>query len=440
MNVDNIEQLIYRWIANKAQGNLLVTDEEDKVLRDGFIHEVITRTLSKNSNEHIIFISNRDVRILDHKNVESILPIDVYNRVFWSAGLVIFDTYNLDRSSVILISQRFKAKWKIIISYIEDCISHQMSYPLLNYKAPVMNYKMMGVKLNGIILKQYNDYTDTIENIMNKFDVTDDEISTIKGIHNKFHLIAACNTGQGVKENGRVTPYPPQYFRKELAYLCGWNENLDTSIEVFRDIEDNYSPGAIGDAANACMRVMHSRKALLVNNDDKTNFIVDLITNNKNKSIIVYNESWNAYDNIAQKLNTLGIRNGNIHNYVKGTVLHDDNGHVIQTAKGDTKLFGKTGVRKHYIRQFNDCIINVLCIANKQPDTIPIQHCDLIILNGYNFDLDIILKSKLINFTANKTIEVIFLYNEGTNDYDKVKHNINKYKIPIRLKRGIIKK
>jgi hypothetical protein len=440
MKADTLEQLIYRWIANRAVGNILVTNKDDEELRDAFINEIITRTLAKHKDANIVFISNRDVRLLDHKNIECFLPVDIYSKLSWRTELFILDTYNMSKDSINTITNKFKAKWQVIITYHGDCISHQIKYPLLNYVAPKLNYVMYGVKLSSIIYNQYLSYNEEISNIMNKFDITDDEASSIKGISNRFQLIAACNKGINVRTGTGFTQFSPQYFRRELAYLCGWDEELDISIDIFKDIEDNYNPSAIGEAANAYMRVLKSRKALLATNDDKTQSIINLITDNKDKSIIVWNESYKSSDSIHSKLNALGIRNGNIHNYVKGVELHDDKGHVIQTSSGSIKAHGKTGVRKHYIRQYNECVVKVLNIANKQPATIKLEHCDLLILNGYNLDLSYILRSKILSFTTNKQVDIVFIYNEKTNDYDRVKSNINKYRVPIRLRRGILKK
>lgn len=439
MRVDDIEQMLYRWSAANAIGKFIVTNEADETLRDDIIHEIITRSLSNNPKARVTFISIRSVRIVEHKNVELLTPIDIYSKLFWNTDLLILDSYNMDKATLDTISKSFKTKWKLVIVYNGSCIRHLVSYPLINLVIPEFDYQLKGSTLHPILRSQHDEYSDSIETVMAKFDITDDEIYSIKGLRNKFQLISACNRGAGIKENGKITPYPPQYFRKQLAYLCGWNENLDVDVSIFREIDELYSPSAIGDAAESCTRIMAARKSLLVNNDDKNNLIVDLIIKNKNKSIIVYNESHRACDDINLKLRTLSVRSGIIHNYVKGVNLNDDNGHLILSGSGTPRNYGKTGVRKHYIRQYNECIIDVLLMANKQPDSITILHCDILIINGVNLNLDEILKSKLIEFSTNKEILIYFIYNESTKDYDKLKYNLSKFRVPIILKKGIIK-
>jgi len=433
---DVIDTILSRWRDNKGKGQIMLIPEYGKQyeVASEFVKEITERAIGKNPNVNVGFITMLDVKDYQHANLTVLSPVDLVLKQHFD--IVVLYTAAMNTAMLKRIDSLISATFNFVIHEHGSCFINILKLPVLNYSIPKKEFQYHAVNLTESERIAYDTFSEQIKESISKFDVTDDEIQSLPGITSMFDLIEACNSGKRTN-----TGYQDAYwYRKQLAYLSGWSEDIDISIPYFQDIDEQFSPASIKAASENILTLIRNRKALIKTASNRFKEIIKIITDNPNKKIVIIHENANQAQETYNKLNANSIRNGIIHNSLKGHNIHDELGNWIVDKKGEPKAHGVTTAAKIYSEQFNNCIINVVNVANKPNKNLNLLGIDILIFNGLGIDMKQYLTSKQLQYSMYRVIPIYLFYIADTQEYDKLRRKLKYLNIPINKPRGIFKK
>lgn len=301
--------------------------------------------------------------------------------------------------------------------------SEKLHEYLLNL--PVIGY-IHSCELNDNDREEYNK----LEEYINKY------ISIFGSIEN----INYC------REGDKVLNISASSFRYEFAKSNGWHEKLDVSIPYNKEIDKYYNPNTLLEYAVSFYKLVPKRKALVLNNPNKINKIIEIIDEYPDKKILIVSKNGEFATQIAEELNTHynSFVCGQYHDSIPSTYLYDDNNEIIKyksgAMKGKPKIFGSRHLSKSYEELYINNNINILSIKFSSDNDLKVNY-DILIFTTY-MDKDIVefrRRFRYIKSNNNPTILHI-LYTDNTIEYKNILGLKNSHILKIENKNLISEK
>lgn len=213
-------------------------------------------------------------------------------------------------------------------------------------------------------------------------------------------------------------------FRYNLAKENGWSENLDTSIDFQKQIDEIYNPNVLYERACMFYTISKKRRDLCTDNNAKLEEIANICKENTNKQILIISKRGEFAREITKYLNNIGISCGDYHDCIEDMVAVDDEGNPILVKsginKGKPRIVGSQFISTANLQRFNHQYINVLSIKNSSNNKLKTA-VDLVIITSPLCDNIIDIKQRFteIEFLGNIT-KVFKVYLSNTIEYDKL--------------------
>ena len=213
-------------------------------------------------------------------------------------------------------------------------------------------------------------------------------------------------------------------FRYNLARENGWSENLDTSIDFQRQIDEIYNPNVLYERACMFYTIAKKRKDLCTDNKAKLEEIANICKDNLNKQILIVSKRGEFAREITKYLNNIGIKCGDYHDCIEDMVAVDDDGNPILVKsgvnKGKPKIVGSQFISTANLRRFNEQYINVLSIKNSSNNKLKTA-VDLIIITSPLCDDIIDIKQRFTDIEFLGQITKVFkTYLHNTIEFEKM--------------------
>jgi hypothetical protein len=288
----------------------------------------------------------------------------------------------------------------------------------------------------------YNNLTDEVDIGLAKFDISAFSDNKDIRFNNAFELISACNKGYGFKDShGNYRNMPATYFVNKLAEHNGWNKELDKSIDMFKDIDDNFKPSAIVDSANVIMRLLAARTTMLNNNNSRREALFNFLLSYPNKRIIIWVNSTEFANSVLNKATTYNynFKIKGYHDKLPKEVLRDTDGNIIyketKTGKRVESIIGASIQKRINLERFANGDINVLLMSGKlTKGKILTAKCDLLLVSGNNLDLANTLYDKNMQI-LNDSLKVVFMPISHSIDKRKFNNMLAKSSLALEMDR-----
>lgn len=276
-----------------------------------------------------------------------------------------------------------------------------------NIYSPVEEYTY-GVPLSDDVKIKYNEYNEYIT-------------QSIK-IYGSLDNIEKCRTGNPLLNISSIE------FRTQIAKENGWNETLDTSIPLFKQIDDVYNPNALYDRAVVFYNIIHERKNYCTDNINKLEKILEICNNNKDKRILIVSKRGEFAAKITDYLNEHDINCVDYHDAIEDAMLTDRYGNPVLYKSGENA--GKPRIVKAQAistineQKFQKGLANCISIKYSSNNKLNIA-IDIVIITDFLNGNIVDIKSRFgnIRFTSIPTI-VHRLYSIDTIE-EKEMYNYN---------------
>lgn len=197
-------------------------------------------------------------------------------------------------------------------------------------------------KIEYVVSMDANDYS--------KYTEYSDYIGKSLSIFGQFENIDKCRQGDGVMSSFE--------FCKSIATYNGWSEDLDMSFEFNRQIDESFNPNTIYERSILVYDIIRKRNALVAGNNAKLDAILDIVSKNTDKKILILSKSGEFANSITEKLLANGILCGNAHNKAPQEQAKDDYGNFILVKsgpnKGAVKMLGCKAIETRNVIAFNN--------------------------------------------------------------------------------------
>lgn len=270
---------------------------------------------------------------------------------------------------------------------------------------PVKEYHI-GVDLSDEDIEKYKKYTEYINNCISIF--------------GDLGNIEKCKNGD-IALNISSTE-----FRFMIAKQNGWNEHLDTNIELFKQIDDIYNPNVLYEKACNFYNIAGERRNLLTDNNAKLEVIKNLCEKHKDKQIIILSKRGEFAAQITEYINSnLDIRCGDFHDCIEDVMLVDDFGfpilHKKGALKGKPRILKARAISTRNLNAYNAGVINILSIKYSSKSDMSCNVDIMIFADSLNEDI-INVRNRFSNiyFKENPTI-IYKLYCKHTIEEKKLK-------------------
>lgn len=272
------------------------------------------------------------------------------------------------------------------------------------------------------LLKYYNEYIATSMNIFGSFDI-----------------MQQCRIGnQSLNISAATLCY-------NIATDNGWNEHLDMSVELNRQIDNLYNPGNIKARADETFEFIRNRANLLASYDGKLEAILKIVNDNPNKKILIINKKGEFAAKVTEYINTHSIEIicGDYHDWAlpKEAVDVDDNPVYFKsgTRKGERKIMGSQYQKALNEKKFNLNKLRVLSTSNA-PDKALCINVDIIIITSPLCEEIENYLYRMTNLRFNEKLTLYSLYIKNSLEEQKLnnKQVSEKHKIINKSENNII--
>jgi hypothetical protein len=252
---------------------------------------------------------------------------------------------------------------------------------------------------------QYNKYTEYI--------------TTSITIFGGLDTIDKCKHGDP-KFNISSTEY-----RNAVARGNGWSNDLDTSIEFNKRIDELYNPNVLFERATTVYNIIRERRRLVTNNKVKLHAIEDIIVHNPDKKIIIVSKYAEFAAEITKFLNRDGIiKCGDYHDCIADTIDINLDGTVklIKSGvnAGKTKVIKAAAISTLNLRLFNQDVLSILSIKNSSNNKIACD-ADIIIITSPLCEPIYELKTRFRDIHFNSIPNIVYtLYSDDSIEQDAV--------------------
>lgn len=184
-----------------------------------------------------------------------------------------------------------------------------------------------------------------------QYDKFTDYITQTISIFGDFDTINRARVGD------KFLNIPASSIRDHIARQNGWCENLDTTIDFNRQIDEYFNPNALFERATNAYNIMRERNALLTDNEDKLQAILDIVNEHKDKRIIIVSKHGEYARKITKFLVDNGVCAGDYHDSIEPMQAVDRNGIPILVKsgahKGEVKVVKAKAISSENLRRYN---------------------------------------------------------------------------------------
>lgn len=230
--------------------------------------------------------------------------------------------------------------------------------------------------------------------------------------NSEIDLIISCYSGKRVLG----TYAPSDRIRQTVASLNGWNMDMDMLDSNNIKIDNDWNPIKLYDKCKVFKTVMDKRNELLINNDVKLNKVVDIMKLN-NVPTIIFNESIDFVDKVADKLNESGVKAIAYHSKIESRPLIDPaTGEYYKLkTKDEIKIFGKTLIKKYAIEGLHHNFFTALVTVKSLDEGFTCDAIEQVITTGgstnpVNYSQRVARGNTLNPYKPDKVTKVVNLY------------------------------
>lgn len=321
------ETSINKW--NKRGGKGTISYDSSLSLFEP-IKIILSKYFNKNPDKRVIVVVSSPSRIdewatklaqgFDYFNkIDSqllqFISIDkiIVNKMTDVVDLVIFDQIDKftegERFNVLM--QRY-IKFKYVLGVTNIAYPDGDKFKLFEACPVIDRVTKVDVVTHGIVagITEYNYPVTMSENDFTYYQDLNQFIKDTIEIFGDFDTVLKCYHGDpqmGVSAD---------YYRNKLANEKGWNTDIDTSNEYWRNIDRYYNPNSIYERAKAFTDVLRKRQMLLWDNTAKIQAVIDIIHANIDKRILIINKRSEFARTIANAINS----NVEVPNLVKDVI------------------------------------------------------------------------------------------------------------------------
>lgn len=143
-----------------------------------------------------------------------------------------------------------------------------------------------------------------------------------------------------------------------VAKNNGWNEDIDTTIPFYKQIDDIFNPNNLKEKADTFYNIIRKRSLLCTDNEVKLEAIYNIIKNNPNKRFVIISKRGEFAAKITEYLNDKFDYEicGDYHDSIKERYINDDNGLPIVyksgVNKGMPKLFKSQAISTYNLGKY----------------------------------------------------------------------------------------
>ena len=195
-----------------------------------------------------------------------------------------------------------------------------------------------------------------------EYDKQTDYINTSIKIFGELSNIEKCKNGDPTLNISAAS------FREQLARENGWSEELNTSIDFHKQIDDIYNPNTLYERACTFYTITKKRRDFVSDNNSKLDAILKICKDNPKKQILIISKRGEFAARVTKHLIANGVYCGDFHDCIEDTILRDEFGVPISIKsgkhKGEPKIIKSQAISSLNLRAFNDKALNVLSIKN----------------------------------------------------------------------------
>lgn len=385
-----------------------------------------------------------------HPKEQIFIAVDCYNTrksildYLKAKGLNLDNEYNIRILSEDYINPKYSYTYKLIITVgINDnfqVINHLhngSNFTLSILTKNVMNNVILDIRnilpniettVSDAAIKSDSIYSPVEEHRVPVILSTDDKtlydkytdyITTSVSIFGDLSNIEKCKHGDAKLNISSAE------FRNNVAKENGWSENLDTSLDFQRQIDEIYNPNTLYERACNFYTIAKQRRDLLTDNVAKIDAIREICMNNPDKKILIISKRGEFASLITKHLNEcLSIACGDYHDCIDNIVATDEMGVPITIKsganKGKLKILGSQAVSSLNMKRFNDGLLNVLSIKNSSNPKLSVT-VDIVILTSPFCDNIIDVKRRFTNIVFNGIPTMTYkVYCDATIEYNSM--------------------
>lgn len=444
--VEILEKGVEEWRNNKGIGTAIIPSSiNNKIIVLSILQRVYARSPT---NKTVIIVNNfRERReVLDFitkQNVEEenniefsnlcnngtirVFTIDYINQNNISVVPSLCIWFNVETicSNVVQFVEKCKFKLIVLNHIINDYNDRDKIYtiaPLLNsfkdvevgqlrLSTPIEEYRIaIDIPTDSDDAKHIKDYNEYIATSIAIFGSLDD---MHKAIYGDKELNISANQ-----------------ICSQIAYSNGWNEYLDMTIEINREIDALYNPISIGERACQTHEIIRLRNNYISDYPFKLDKIVEIIKENRESKILIINKRADFASLVTNYINNVFETDIclNYHDKVEDVPMLDDNGNPIVyksgSKKGEPRMMGAQSQRTYAIKAFNDGKVNVIS-TNNTPDKNLSIDVDVIIITSpmCNEIQSYIYRLDKVNF-PNMKLKLYSLYCKGTSEQRLIENKV----------------
>lgn len=396
--------VLQRVYAKRPDSNTLVvvSNFNDRII----LNEFLTTQENTENNEEF-------KKLLDDKKIK-IFTIDFVEKTDLSKiNLNCILCYRIDKLNSNLINLLNNIKFKLIILNklnlsASDIVKIYSICPLLSdFKQAEINEirsstPVKEMRIGISIPKDSEDFK--LLNYYNEY------IST------SVNLFGSLDNMEYAKYGDKRANISATKFCYELAYENGWDEHLDMSISINKQVDELYNPNAIHARALETYDIIRLRTTFLAGYNGKLDEILKIVQNNPDKKILIINKFGDFAATVTKFLNNMSELEicGNYHDRVDpvpATTL-DGTPIFIKSGihKGERKFFAAQAQKTFNVERFNLNYINVLSCNNSPSKDLNIPVDIVIITSPLSEEIEsYIYRLSKITFPS-KEIELYSLY------------------------------
>ena len=209
----------------------------------------------------------------------------------------------------------------------------------------------------------------------------DEYISTSISIFGSFDVMEQCRQG-----NASINVSSAQICQ-QIAEENGWNDHLDMSADINRQLDELFNPGNIRERASKTYEIIRDRNNFLSDYEGKFEQIYKIIKENEDKSILVINKRGDFANKVTDYINKTEGRVicGNHHPKIESLPAVDIDGKPLfyksGDRKGERKFMGEQYQKSLNEKLFNLGRIRVLSLNNKPDKDLQVT-ADIIIITS----------------------------------------------------------
>lgn len=399
-----IENVVYNFRKKNGNDTPIFVAVDTYNTRQSIIYHFKNKEIDR---EYIQFLSSDYIKLNYHYPYKLIITVGINDNYDLLKHLYDESIFMMSILTKNIMNTEFITNIRNILPNIETA-EFDSKINLDNVYSPVEE-RRIGVLLNDEDRLLYDKYTDYINTT----------ISIIGDLSN----IEKCKNGD-IKLNISATEY-----RNMIAKENGWREDLDTTIPYMKEIDDIYNPNILYERVCNFYNITKQRRDLVSDNEMKLNTIYNIITNNKDKKIIIVSKRGEFASKITKYLKDRNILCGDYHDNIEDCIAKDEYDMPILVKsginKGKVKILGYQAQSTLNEKRFKSNIIKVLSIKNSSSNKLNLA-CDIVIFTSSLCENIIDFKKRFINIRYNTTPTITYkIYCMNTLESEKLNNTIN---------------